>query len=210
MKVRTRLLMGGLAVLVAISVIIFSCRKNADKVEEAVAGVTASGKQLAQMQVSWDVRKTNTRANPCEGGEVTFITLEWDMATCRSNCTRGIGFRCGRRVTFGCRNGPTEIITYYGSCPNGASSYTRSMKANLSFYSSGSAKLIFLNAVPADEAGNVNFEIEADEVLSLPEGLLLDGVSYSGFKTAIGTYKIDYSDGMYGSVTIPVLLIQRK
>ena len=202
--------MGGLAVLVSISVIIFSCRKNADTVEDAVAPVTASGKQFTEMQVSWDVSKSNERANPCEGGEVTFVTFEWDMATCRSNCTRGIGFRCGRRVTFGCRNGPTEIITYFGSCPNGASSYTRSMKADVSFYSDGTAKLTFQNAVPADETGNVNFEIEADEVLRLPEGLLMDGRSYSGFRTVVGTYKIDYSDGIYGSVIIPVQLIPGK
>ena len=47
-------------------------------------------------------------------------------------------------------------------------------------------------------------------MLSLPDGLLIDGVAYSGVKTIAGTYKIDYSDGTYGSVIIPAVLIAKK
>lgn len=210
MKVRTRFCMASLVVLAIASVVVVACKKNSGKGEHPpdARGVNAP----VEMKVSWDkASAANGRARACdEEGGVTFITLEWDLSTCRSNCTRGLGFRCGRRVIAGCKNGTMDVYTHPGSCPNGASAYNRRMKANMIFYTDGSLKLLFQNAVPLTEKGNANFEIEADEFIDMPEGILLDGVPLDGFKTSIGTYKINYSDGAYGSVTIPGALVLQK
>jgi hypothetical protein len=106
-------------------------------------------------------------------------------------------------------DGIVQIQTTLGSCPNGASAFSRPMTADLSFYSDGSVKFTFLNAVPADEAGNTNFEIEVDEMVDLPDGILLDGIPYKGFTPKVGVFQIDYSDGAYGSVILPGTLVQK-
>jgi hypothetical protein len=146
-----------------------------------------------------------------EGGVNHYYSVhaEWELATCRTNCDRGIGFRCGRRASAVCNNGSVDVITHPGSCPNGATAYpyTRYMAANLTFYRGGDVKLTFLAPMPVTEIGNTDFEIEANEAFDLPDGIMLDGTKYDGFQTIIGIYKIDYSDGQYGSVTIPTVLI---
>ena len=200
--------MVSLSMLAFASVMIIACKKNADKSVHTPAAVRSAPEE---MKMSWDMSNANARARLCEEeGGVTFLSLEWDVATCRSGCTRGLGFRCGRRIIAGCKNGVVDIFIHHGSCPNGASAYDRQMKANMVFYTDGSLKLIFLNPVPASERGNVNFEIEADEFIDLPDGILLDGSRVDGFKTSTGIYKVDYADGTYGSVTIPAALVPQK
>lgn len=200
--------MTGLAVLATASVVILSCKKNADP--EPPDGTVVQNTP-AEMQMSWDVSHTGSRARLCdEEGGITSLTLEWELGTCRSNCTRGIGFRCGRRIIAGCRNGSIEVFTHNGSCPNGASAYSRTMRASLSFYTNGHVKLTFLKAMPLTETGNTNFEIESEEFVDLPDGILLDRVPYDGVLLRAGIYKIDYSDGIYGSVILPATLIPQK
>jgi len=196
--------------LVVASVVIISCRKDASNASDgkSVKVVTTA----KQMTLSWDLSTPVGRAAApvCDkhGGAVS-LELEWDLATCRSQCTRGLGFRCGRRTRLFCADGYFQESINYGSCPNGASVYNRAMTANPTFYTDGSVKLTFLHEVPAEEAGNTNFEIEVDEVVDLPDGILLDGNAYKGFEPKVGVFKVDYSDGRYGSVTLPGILIPK-
>ena len=133
------------------------------------------------------------------GGTMAF-SISWILATCRSDCNKGIGFRCGREGALLCRDGAVIICVAGANCPGGNNS--RLMKADLTFYDDNTIKFTFLNAVPPEEASNTVFEVEQTEFVNLPPGMKLDGVHYSGFSAQAGNYTINYSDGPYGSVII--------
>ena len=83
------------------------------------------------------------------------------------------------------------------------------MTADITFYADGRVKLTFLHAVPEEETANADFEIEVDEMVNIPDGVLLDGRAYKGFVPKVGVFTVDYSDGRYGSVTLPSTLIPK-
>lgn len=204
MKLSKRIFAIAGMLLVVASAIVISCRKHSD---EKNAVVVTKGKE---MKLTWDLSNPVGRASVCDkhGGPAAF-QIEWDLATCRSLCTRGLGFRCGRKTSVFCADGFYHEDINYGSCPNGASVYSRAMAANLTFYDDGSVKLTFLRAVPQEEVGNTDFEIEVDEVVNIPDGILLNGTAYKGFRPKVGIFTVDYSDGRFGSVTLPGILIPK-
>ena len=201
MKLNKRIFAIAGVLLVVASVIVISCRKDSDVKKPAVV---TKGKE---MKLTWDLSNPVARASVCDkhGGAVS-LQIEWDLATCRSQCTRGLGFRCGRKTSVICADGAFVENINFGSCPNGASVYSRAMTAGVTFYTDGSVKLTFLHPVPAEEIGNTDFEIEVDEMVSFPDGVLLDGTAYKGFTPKLGIFTVDYSDGRYGSITLPGIL----
>ena len=155
------------------------------------------GRNLQRMSVSGE--------DPCfeHGGTVGFGST-WEMATCKSDCSKGIGFRCGRETHIKCSDGTKIPTGQSGSnCP--VTSFSeRAMTANFEFLEGGYLKLIFQNAITEEEADNNIFEVEEDDVIEIPQGLLIDGIQYSGFVTLSGNYEINREDGEYGSVTIRI------
>jgi hypothetical protein len=145
--------------------------------------------------------------NPCFGhGSVVSYGGGWDIATCKSGCERGIGFRCGRYHTVTCSDGTVVTLSNTGStCPSTVAN--RHMNGVYTFYDDGTMKITFLNAVPSEENGNTDFEIEGDDSIVIPPYLSIGGEFYSAFRINSGIYQIDYSDGDFGSVTMPVVLV---
>ena len=79
--------------------------------------------------------------------------LQWILATCRSNCQRGIGFRCGRQGILYCQDGTVVYCIWGANCPSAARGVNpeRDMEASYELYDNGTMKLTFLNAIPAEE-----------------------------------------------------------
>lgn len=137
--------------------------------------------------------------------------VRWDIATCRSNCQRGLGFRCGRSGWLICSDGYICQDFKKSTCPSEETSLpatNRQMSAEYTFYNNNTLKLTFKNSRPIEEAGNSTFEIEAEDIIELPDGITIGGIHYTGYKTIIGNYTIDANDGQYGSVIINIALVQ--
>lgn len=135
------------------------------------------------------------------GGTVG-VGVSWDLATCRSNCEHGIGFRCGRETYVACKDGTHIVISHSnGHCPGDNS---RIMTGMFEFYDNGTAKIIFTQPMISEEQGNTTFEMEGDETIDFPDYLLIGGHSYNWIKFLDGNYNIDYHDGDYGSVILSV------
>lgn len=134
------------------------------------------------------------------------VSVTWQLATCKSDCEKGIGFRCGRDGLLICQDGYIIFCIAGSNCPKKDNS--RTMTASYTFYDNNTLKLTFQNAVPASEATNTTFEVEVTELVPLPSNLRLDGIAYAGYVTQMGNYTIDYSDGPFGSVIINIQLQQ--
>lgn len=146
--------------------------------------------------------------DPCwaHGGQVA-VGVSWQIATCKSNCTRGIGFRCGHKGYVRCKDG--SVFPFGGSggrCPKN-NSISRIMNGDYTFYNNGFVKITFRNKLPEDEIKNNNFEIEDEDLFELPNFISIGGTIYSGFWVPIGIYNINHSDGEFGSVTLPITLV---
>lgn len=139
--------------------------------------------------------------------------LSWTLATCRSNCTRVIGFRCGREGILFCQDGTTIICTWGSNCPSQAKGTVpeRDMEASYMFYDNGTMKLTFNKQIPDLEKNAANgdiFEVESTDYVPFSSAVSVDGVYYTGFDFLQGNYHIDYTDGQYGSVVIGIQLKQ--
>jgi|GEM_PF-4146996 len=108
----------------------------------------------------------------CNGhGGSTGGILSWVLATCRSNCTRGIGFRCGREGILFCQDGTTIICMWGSNCPSQAKGTVpeRDMEASYVFYDNGTMKLTFNKPIPDQEKNAANgdvFEVESTDYVS--------------------------------------------
>jgi hypothetical protein len=143
-----------------------------------------------------------------EGASPVSSSIGWDIATCRSHCEKGLGFRCGSEIDIQCSDGKPVVCRLRSTCPwadiNMNSS--RKMNAAFNFYDNNTMKLIFQKPVPLEEMGNTDFEVEEEDFFALPDELLIGGVHYTGFQIKVDVYKIDYSDGAYGSVIVHIEL----
>lgn len=204
MKIKTIL-----AAVLAVILIIISCSKkqkndlqisNTNTKELKISFSDISSNQNSSQKILPPDYEDPSGGCSCSshGGTAAF-SLTWVIATCRSDCSKGLGFRCGREGFLLCRDGSSVICVAGANCPN---NNTRTMRAELTFYTNNTVKLIFLNAVPSDELSNTTFEVEQTEFVDLPPGMKLDGIHYSGFNTHAGNYTINYSDGQFGSVII--------
>lgn len=135
--------------------------------------------------------------------------LQWILATCRSNCQRGIGFRCGRQGVLYCQDGTVIFCTWGANCPSSARGVNpeRDMEASYELYDNGTLKLAFLKPIPNEEknlpTGDV-FEVEQTDYVKFSSPVSVDSVYYQGFDILQGNYRIDYTDGTYGSVIIGI------
>jgi hypothetical protein len=154
--------------------------------------------------------KTAAVCDGVHGGEIG-LGSSWEIATCKSNCDHGIGFRCGRETYAICRDGSHQIVQQnLGSCNGGGVIIYqpgRSMDGIFEFYDNRTAKIIFQNGVPEKERNNNIFELEDNPNIEMPENILIGGVFYNYIRFVPGNYTIDYSDGRYGSVIVNVELI---
>ena len=138
-------------------------------------------------------------------------TLSWILATCRSNCSRGIGFRCGREGILICQDGSVIACIWGSNCPNAnrASAPERQMNASYELFENGTMKLTFKKPVPDVEknssAGDV-LEVEQSDYVKFNAPVLANGENCTGFDILQGNYHINYEDGQYGSVVIGIKL----
>ncbi len=143
------------------------------------------------------------------GGPANSLSVIWNVATCKTDCKRKIGFRCGKVRIVKCADGASDVEIFPSTCP---SSDKRSMEADLIFYDNNTVKLIFRNSMPEEELSNTTFEIEEgdEEVndMKLPSDMLLDGLHYNILRVKPGEYQINYRDGEFGSVIINIELIR--
>jgi len=136
--------------------------------------------------------------------------ISWTVATCKSKCSSGIGFRCGSDGWVKCSDGAIVVVRHHNTkCTNLVQApQHRQMNSEYVFYENNTLKWVFLNAMPEEEIGNNIFEIEEDDIVPLPDFLSIGGTVYSGYKVFKGNYEINYEDGEYGSVTIPIELVE--
>jgi hypothetical protein len=143
--------------------------------------------------------------DPCfrHGGTVA-AGLNWNIATCKSNCTRGLGFRCGGENYIRCGDGTVVIVGVRDdSCPHDKS---RQISADFSFYDNNTLSFTFLSPLPEEEKENNDFEIEDDITFSIPDYLLVGDRHYSSYTVKKGTYKVDRTAGEFGEVSVDITL----
>jgi hypothetical protein len=148
----------------------------------------------------------------CQGhGGTVAIGVRWDLATCRSDCTSGIGFRCGRETFVRCNDNTVIVLSQdMGNCPTASLTWLttsdRVMTATIEFYNNGTAKIIFSEPMISSESSNTTFEMEEDETIEFPEYILIGGNSYTYVKFLENNYEINYEDAScsYGSVVVAV------
>jgi len=175
---------------------------------------------------------TSTQQGDCcdAHGGTSGYRRQWNVATCKSNCNTGIGFRCGGSMYRVCADGfYCDPRPFSPSCPPVDTTPTppasasilkmknfeskipqnnRSMDANCIFYSNNTIKFLFQNSLPKAENSNNIMEVE-DEILDeFPAKTLLDGKPYRGYIPTKGNYAINRNEGKFGSVTIKVKFIQ--
>jgi hypothetical protein len=143
--------------------------------------------------------------DPClrHGGTVA-AGISWNIATCRSGCTRGLGFRCGGETYYRCADGTIVITgTREDSCPHDKS---RLISADMNFYDNNTLTFTFLSALPEEENDNNDFEIEEEVLIKIPEYLLIGDRHYSSFTIKKGNYVVDRAAGDFGEVTVDITL----
>lgn len=134
-------------------------------------------------------------------------SVTWDIATCESGCESGLGFACSAKGVILCDKGTLVICDPGVGCMVGLKSGSnRNMTASYTFYDNNTLKLTFKNAIPAVERGKKDFHVGNVMIIPLPPGMLIDGILYKEFQVKKGVYQVDYSDGEFGSVTVPVQL----
>jgi hypothetical protein len=183
-----------------------ACNKSGSKQKKDDVSLT-TGKKLditvnKQVLENGKVRPGDT--DPClmHGGSVG-IGLSWHLATCRTNCNHGIGFRCGRETYIICKDGThIEVSQSMGNCPNASTS--KDMSGTFTFYNNNTAKIFFATDMISREAGNTTFEVEDTETIDLPSYILIGGAFYGQIRVLPNNYHINYSDGSHGSVTLAV------
>jgi hypothetical protein len=173
------------------------------------AGTVSYGQEAKELPVSYKMMPGDGFSCHCpEGASPVSSSIGWEIATCRSHCEKGLGFRCGTEIHIQCSDGKPVVCRLRSNCPwadiNMNSS--RKMNAAFSFYDNNTMKLIFQHSVPPEEKGNTDFEVEEEDFFALPDELLIGGVHYTGFQIKVDIYKIDYSDGAYGSVIVRIEL----
>ena len=187
-------------------IIILSCLK------------TSEDNERKEMQITFSAQKkingTASRGCNCDGhGGAVLASISWDLATCKSNCSKGIGFRCGKRGGVLCADGFACIYVAGENCPDRfITADVQQMTANYTFYSEGEShylKLSFQEAINPEtlEENNNIFEIESSDLINLHPDIQLSGNSYQGYQPEVGNYNINLEDGEFGSVTFPIILI---
>ena len=132
-------------------------------------------------------------------------SVTWDIATCESDCLSGLGFACSAKGAILCNKGTIVICDPGVGCLVGLKPGSdRGMTASYTFYDNKTLKLTFKNAIPAVERAKKDFHVGDEMTIPLPPGMLVNGISYKGFQVKQGVYQIDYSDGEFGSVTVPI------
>jgi hypothetical protein len=130
--------------------------------------------------------------------------ISWNIATCKSHCTKGLGFRCGGETYQRCADG-TIVITSIrdDSCPHDKS---RLINADMNFYDNNTLTFIFLSALPEEEHDNNDFEVEEEVIIKIPEYLLIGDHHYSSFTIKKGIYTVNRLAGEFGEVTVDITL----
>lgn len=155
-----------------------------------------------------EVSADASSGDPCEGhGQTVGFGKTWDIATCKSSCSSGLGFRCGGVSYVRCSDGAIIVTgVRQGGCPDKVMMESRQISSNISFYDNNTLKIKFLSALPEEENGNDIFEVEGDIIVEIPEFLLIGGVHYESFTLLDGNYTIDRDDGEFGTVTVRMAL----
>ncbi len=146
--------------------------------------------------------KKSEKIAPCDdhGGPAS-TGMQWTVATRKSECERGIGFRCGTRLRVTCGNG----YVWYGEW-SGLHRASRSMESTFVFYTNNTLKITLDQPLPPGETSRY---MEVDEVtyVTLPEAVYLNGMRYSGFNVLPGQYSVSPKGGPFGSVTVAIQLL---
>lgn len=171
-----------------------------------IVGVYACQKQKQKDEVNGPGGTVTKNIGPCDGhgGSSGRGGVSWALATRKSGCNKGIGFRCGHTFWAECNDG--EIVKWHLNAP-APGSYPRNMNAKFTFLTVDRLKLTFETRIPEEEPRDAPFDIEDDVIEDLPEDFELDGAHYSRLIIKAGLYPIDYSDGLYGSVEFKVSLL---
>ena len=146
--------------------------------------------------------KSAYRNAPCDNhGGPASVGMEWTIATRRSECHSGIGFRCGRRPRVTCGDG----YVWYGEW-SGLQKAGRTMESTLVFYTNNTMKITLDAPLPAGESSKF-MDVEELEYHELPEAVYLDGVRYTGYNVLPGRYAVNPKGGPFGSITVSVQLL---
>lgn len=125
------------------------------------------------------------------------VGQSWNIATCKSGCKKGIGFRCGSYTYINCQDGTScGIRSIPPDCPdtippaptlnknsNGPEKLKRDRKMNakMIFYSNSTIKFVFENSLPKSEMNNNIMEVEGESLNEFPVKVFLDNKPYRGY-----------------------------
>ena len=168
-------------------------------------------KQGRVLQISFASGSTNSndrRAHCGCGGQggILATDITFYMGTCKSECERGIGFRCGTAGIILCKDGDVQLCSMGKCFPPINQRSDRHMKASYTFYDNNTMKLTFLNPIPDEEKNNNIFEVEQDDFFSLPDEMRINNIAYKGYNVFQGDYYVNRTDGQYGSVILKISL----
>jgi hypothetical protein len=180
-----------------ISLILFACLSLQHLQMPTKTNVFSDGPNL--LRLAPDVNMLGEDHCSRHGGTVGY-GRSWNIATCKSDCSRGLGFRCGGEEYAKCSDGTIEILGVRGDhCPGDK---PRRISADIRFYDNNTLSLTFLSALPEEEKDNNEFEVEEDTELNIPTYLLIGDRHYASYTVKKGIYKVDRSVGEFGQVVV--------
>jgi hypothetical protein len=200
MKVR-KFFLGSSLLLIAIC-IVFACTKSisSDPPENKTPIAKKTVYKLSGVDQS-SLKASDDESCGCKDHGGTYYTdVVWEMATCKSYCESGIGFRCGSAGFYICNDRHVEMCPA-GHCPRNIirdAASSRTMISEIKFYTDNTASFDLKKPIPEEEEGNNIFEVEEDRFVEFPEDVFVNDRHYAGFIAKKGNYFIDRGAGTYG------------
>ena len=141
------------------------------------------------------------RPSCIDHGGTVYGQVYWIIATLRSGCTRGIGFRCGTTGLLIC--GDHTIFSWKNGALVKGVEPERVGQADLTFdLKQQQVTFIFSKPLPGEKEDDPNlFTVDNDVEMEIPETIYLDKQALQRLVVKKGEYKISYENSKYGEVT---------
>ena len=158
---------------------------------------------IGSMAVETGFAQQTEKTRPsCEnhGGPVA-AEVYWLIATKRSGCTRGIGFRCGWHGWILCAD--QTLYSFKKDGKLGDFDPNRIGNASLAFdLKENAVTFTMLKPLPNEKEDDpLVFTVDEDVVMEIPTPVYLEKQLLQGLVIKKGEYKISYENSKYGEVT---------
>ena len=152
-------------------------------------------------QIGYAQESTQRRPSCENHGGIYAANVYWLIATLRSGCTRGIGFRCGVHGWILCNDHTLYNFKKEGKL--GDVELDRVGKASLDVdLKNNRVTFTMLEPLPNEKEDDPNvFTVDEDVPMDMPDAIYLDKELLQGLVIKKGEYKISYENSKYGEVT---------